>query len=74
MVEVEVQPQDVAELMGSHSQPLSNEDLLAFEEQRQEEDVPEVVYIIEAQGLTSKFSLKSSIISKLACLFWKSMI
>jgi hypothetical protein len=47
MLEAEVQPQDVAELMESHSQPLSNE------EQRQE-DVPEEVSIIEPQGLTSK--------------------
>jgi hypothetical protein len=45
-LELEEEPQDVADLMESHSQPLSNEDLLTLEEQRQE-DVPEEVSIVE---------------------------
>jgi hypothetical protein len=65
VVEVEVQPQDVAELMESHSQPLSNEDLLALEEQRQ--DVPDEVSIIEPKGLTSK------ILSEVFCYFEAAM-
>jgi aspartate carbamoyltransferase regulatory subunit len=73
-LELEVDPQDVAELMESHSQPFNNEDLLALEGQRQEEDVPEEVSIVEPKGLTFKISLKFSVISKLAWLFWKSMI
>jgi hypothetical protein len=40
--------------MESHSQPLSNEDLLALEEQRQEEDVSEDVAIGDPKGLTSR--------------------
>jgi hypothetical protein len=61
VVEVEVQPQDVAELMEFHSQPLSNKELLALDEHRQ--DVPEEVSIIELQGLTSK------ILSEVFCYF-----
>jgi hypothetical protein len=41
----------IAEFMESPSQPLSNEDLLALEEQRQQ-DVPEEVSITEPRGLT----------------------
>jgi hypothetical protein len=47
-LELEVELQDVAELMESRSQPFCNE------EQRQEEDVPEEVSIVEPKGLTSK--------------------
>jgi hypothetical protein len=39
-LELEEEPQDVVDLMESHSQPLSDADLLVLEEQRQEEDVP----------------------------------
>jgi hypothetical protein len=73
VVEVEVQRQDVAECMGSHSQPLSNEDLLTLEELRQE-DVPEEYPSLSLKAYLPEFSLKSSIISKLAWLFWKTMI
>lgn len=40
--------------MESHSQPLSNEDLLALEEQRKEEDVLEEVASGDPKGLTSR--------------------
>jgi aspartate carbamoyltransferase regulatory subunit len=53
-LELEEEPQDVADLMEFHSQPFSNEDLMALEEQRQDEDVPEEVSIIEPKDLTSK--------------------
>jgi hypothetical protein len=43
-----VEPHDV-----SHSQSLSNEDILALEQQRKE-DVPEEVSITQPKGLTSK--------------------
>jgi hypothetical protein len=61
-----VEPQDVAELRESHSQPLSNEDLLALEKQRQE-DVPEEVSIVKPKGVTSK------ILSEVLCYFEAGM-
>jgi hypothetical protein len=48
--------------MESHPQPLSSEDLLALEQQRQE-DEPEEVSIVEPKGVTSK------ILSEVFCYF-----
>ncbi|XP_053551170.1 tigger transposable element-derived protein 1-like [Bombina bombina] len=55
-LELEVEPEDVAELLASHTEPLSNEDLLELEEEREEEeDVQNGVENIEQpEGLTSK--------------------
>jgi hypothetical protein len=44
-LELEVKPEDVAELVESHSQPLNNEDLLALEENREDEEMSEEVSI-----------------------------
>ncbi|XP_040194034.1 tigger transposable element-derived protein 1-like [Rana temporaria] len=54
-LELEVEPEDVAELLASHTESLSNEDLLELEEER-EEDVQDGVEIIDHQpeGLTTK--------------------
>ncbi|XP_053555715.1 tigger transposable element-derived protein 1-like [Bombina bombina] len=53
---LEVEPEDVAELLASNTEPLSNEDLLELEEEREEEeDVQKGVETIEQpEGLTSK--------------------
>jgi hypothetical protein len=53
-LELEVEPEDVAELVEPHSQPLSNDDLLALEANREDEDVSEEVSIPEPEGLTTK--------------------
>jgi hypothetical protein len=62
-LKLEVEPEDVAELVESHSQPLINEDLLALEENREYEDMSEEVSIPEPEGLTTK------IISEAICHF-----
>ncbi|XP_053555977.1 tigger transposable element-derived protein 1-like [Bombina bombina] len=53
-LELEVEPEDVAELLSTHTEPLSNEDLLELEEEREEEeDVQNGVETIEQpEGLT----------------------
>ncbi|MEE6472512.1 hypothetical protein FKM82_009634 [Ascaphus truei] len=54
-LELEVEAEDVAELLASHSEPLSNEDLLELEEEREEDDVQDEVETIEQpEGLSSK--------------------
>jgi hypothetical protein len=53
-LELEVEPEDVAELVETHSQPLSNEDLLALEQNREDEEMSEEVSIPEPEGLTTK--------------------
>ncbi|XP_061444367.1 tigger transposable element-derived protein 1-like [Rhineura floridana] len=59
-LELEVQPEDVAELLASHTEPLSNEDLLELEEEREEEDVwDEVETTEQPEGLTSKILLEA---------------
>jgi hypothetical protein len=74
LLEVEVEPQDAAELMESHSQPNSNEGIPALEQQRQENAL-EKAFITETKGLNFQNSLfKSFVMLKSAWLFWKSMI
>jgi hypothetical protein len=55
-LKLEVEPQDIAELMGSHSQPLSSE--YFWHLKNRQEDVPQEVPIIEPKGLTSKIPYK----------------
>jgi hypothetical protein len=67
-LKLEVEPQDIAELMGSHSQPLSNEYFWHLKNSGKK--YPS----LSLKALLPKFTLKFSVISKLAWLFWKSMI
>ncbi|XP_061493779.1 tigger transposable element-derived protein 1-like, partial [Rhineura floridana] len=59
-LELEVEPEDVAELMASYTEPLSNEDLLELEEETEEENVRDEDETMEQpEGLTSKILLEA---------------